>query len=255
MSQRKSGGRRAKGFYDPSLVGKLLGFCLSLGVLAYKGVKRLAKKIKSASSSFKSQNAIRTKVNSISLTQNFDYISCYDFECYVAKVYANLGYTYDITPKSGDKGADIILTKDNLKTAVQVKKYTGRVGVAAVQEVYAAKTYYNAVYAIVVTNSYFTKQARELAAKLYVTLVDRDKLIALQSSAVKQETINDKIVEKQEKISKIIYFSMLFTGLLLAVIFFPLYNVFEQNIFGIFAGIGTVLIVICIILAIQSNKH
>lgn len=147
------------------------------------------------------------------------------------------------------------MTKDNLKTAVQVKKYTGRVGVAAVQEVYAAKTYYNAAYAIVVTNSYFTKQARELAAKLYVTLVDRDKLIALQSSAVKQETINDKIVEKQEKISKIIYFSMLFTGLLLAVIFFPLYNVFEQNVFGIFAEIGTVLIVICIILAIQSNKH
>lgn len=45
MSQRKSGGRRAKGFYDPSLVGKLSGFCLSLGVLAYKGVKRSAKKL------------------------------------------------------------------------------------------------------------------------------------------------------------------------------------------------------------------
>ena len=112
------------------------------------------------------------------------------------------------------------MTKDNLKTAVQVKKYTGRVGVAAVQEVYAAKTYYNAAYAIVVTNSYFTKQARELAAKLYVTLVDRDKLIALQSSAVKQETINDKIVEKQEKKSKIktpvlFPFSSIFSGCVL----------------------------------------
>ena len=130
------------------------------------------------------------------------------------------------------------MTKDNLKTAVQVKKYTGRVGVAAVQEVYAAKTYYNAAYAIVVTNSYFTKQARELAAKLYVTLVDRDKLIALQSSAVKQETINDKIVEKQEKISKIIYFSMLFTGLLLAVIFIPLYNDVSKTYLAFLQGLA-----------------
>ncbi|WP_176521379.1 restriction endonuclease, partial [Priestia megaterium] len=61
---------------------------------------------------------------------------------------------------------------------IQAKRYgsKNRVSISAVQEVYGAKAYYKANQAWVVTNSYFTKQAKELAAACDVTLVDRADL-------------------------------------------------------------------------------
>lgn len=45
-----------------------------------------------------------------------------------------------MTKASGDGGVDLILLKDGIKTAVQCKRYSGNVGVSAIQEVYAEKT-------------------------------------------------------------------------------------------------------------------
>lgn len=59
------------------------------------------------------------------------------------------------------------------KIVVQCKCYSGKVGVAAVQQAYAAKRYYHASRAAVATNSTFTKQARELAKKCGVKLWER----------------------------------------------------------------------------------
>lgn len=76
--------------------------------------------------------------------------------------------------KSGDYGCDC--TAHYLpfgKIVVQCKNYSGKVGVAAVQEVYAAKRYYHATRAAVATNSTFTKNAKELAAKCGVKLWER----------------------------------------------------------------------------------
>jgi restriction system protein len=64
---------------------------------------------------------------------------------------------------------------------VQAKRYGYKncVSLSAVQEVYGAKAYYRANQAWVVTNSYFTKQAKELAAACDVKLIDREELQAL----------------------------------------------------------------------------
>ena len=76
--------------------------------------------------------------------------------------------------KSGDFGADIIMRGFLLrKIIVQCKHYKGKVGVHAVQEAIAAKQYYRASKAIVVTNSTFTKAAKDMAKRCHVKLKER----------------------------------------------------------------------------------
>jgi len=99
------------------------------------------------------------------------------FEFYLQALFQQLGYKIQVTPSSGDFGADLVM-KGKEKIVIQAKRYSAknRVSLSAVQEVYAAKAYYKANQAWVVTNSYFTKQAKELAAACDVTLVDRADL-------------------------------------------------------------------------------
>lgn len=66
-------------------------------------------------------------------------------------------------PRTGDYGVDLILEKNGQKAVVQVKWWKGRVGVTAIQEIYAGKPHYGAYIAMVVSNSWFTDEARRLA--------------------------------------------------------------------------------------------
>ncbi|MBM6602313.1 restriction endonuclease [Priestia megaterium] len=99
------------------------------------------------------------------------------FEIYLQILFRHLGYHPEVTKQSGDFGADLVMKRDE-KIVVQAKRYgyKNRVSLSAVQEVYGAKAYYQANQAWVVTNSYFTKQAKELAAACDVKLVDREDL-------------------------------------------------------------------------------
>jgi HJR/Mrr/RecB family endonuclease len=73
-----------------------------------------------------------------------------------------------------DFGGDIIARGFLLsKIVVQCKHYSKPVGVRAVQEAAAARSYYNASRAAVATNSTFTKQAKELAHRCGVSLWER----------------------------------------------------------------------------------
>ena len=70
-----------------------------------------------------------------------------------------------------------MLRKDRLRTVVQAKRYSKAVGIKAVQEVVAAKGYYDCDECLVVSNRNYTKPAQELAHKNNVELWDRDMLI------------------------------------------------------------------------------
>jgi len=48
----------------------------------------------------------------------------------------------DLTATTGDYGADLILTKDRQRIAVQANRYRGSVGVQAVQEGLSGQAYY-----------------------------------------------------------------------------------------------------------------
>jgi restriction system protein len=109
------------------------------------------------------------------------------FEEYLAVLFKRLGYKVERTKFAGDYGGDLVLRKDGVRTVVQAKRYTKSVGVRAVQEVVAAKGYYDCAQSMVVSNSSYTKQARELASKNNVELWDRDMLIRqLTTTGAKQ---------------------------------------------------------------------
>ncbi len=114
-----------------------------------------------------------------------------DFENYIASLFSKLGYKVETTPKTGDQGADLILydLETHEKTVVQCKFYKGSVGVEAVQQAIAAKKYYKADHAIVVTNSKYTKSAKELALRSNVELIDGQDLLFLLK---KTQELNEK---------------------------------------------------------------
>lgn len=81
-----------------------------------------------------------------------------------------------VTSSSGDFGADVIAYKNEVKYAIQCKKYSQPVGVKAIQEVMGSKSIYGCHVAVVLTNNTFTPQARKLAEQNNVLLWDRIKL-------------------------------------------------------------------------------
>lgn len=96
-----------------------------------------------------------------------------EFERQMAELLSKNGFSdIQITKASGDYGADITATKDEIKYVVQCKYYASAVGIKAVQESYSAKDYYNAHVAVVATNNVFTKAASTLAEQLNVILWD-----------------------------------------------------------------------------------
>ena len=102
------------------------------------------------------------------------------FEEFTALYIKNRGYyQIDLTPVSGDFGADIIAyNPQGKKVCIQCKKYSSPVGVSAVQEILSAKLYYQCEIAMVaVTSAGYTRQAKELAKKAGVLLYTFDDVL------------------------------------------------------------------------------
>ena len=97
----------------------------------------------------------------------------HDYEYLVAKYLRGHGYTgVKVTKGSGDFGVDVTAHKAGHKYAVQCKYYSSPVSLSAIQEAVAGKALYNCDRAMVVTNSTFTKAARELANANNVLLLE-----------------------------------------------------------------------------------
>lgn len=90
------------------------------------------------------------------------------------------GFTDDsvyLVGKSGDYGVDVIATSsDEVTYAVQAKAYSGSVGLAAVQQIVAAKAMYHYDQGMVVTNSFLTKNAHRLARANNITVIEGPEL-------------------------------------------------------------------------------
>jgi len=99
-----------------------------------------------------------------------------DYERFCARRLASHGWTTEVTRASGDQGADIIGSKNGVRAVFQAKKYQSNVGNDAVQQVFAARTYYHATLAAVVSTGGFTLSARELASATGVHLLHHDQL-------------------------------------------------------------------------------
>lgn len=106
-----------------------------------------------------------------------DAMSGEKFEHYFANLLRKSNYQrVKVTQYQGDQGIDVLAHNDDRKIGYQCKRYKRNVGNRAVQEAHAGKSYYELDEVYVVTNSYFTKPAKELAHKTGVHLIDRDEL-------------------------------------------------------------------------------
>ena len=106
-----------------------------------------------------------------------------DFEDFIKEIYIILGYTVEKTKKSGDQGIDLIIKKHFRRIGIQLKRYSHTVGNSAVQEAVAGRRYYRLDKVCVLTNSTYTKSAKELAKVNKVELIDRKDLKELIEKA------------------------------------------------------------------------
>ena len=100
----------------------------------------------------------------------------HQFEEFVGELFRRQGYRVEVTKRSRDQGADILLQLNGRRIVVQTKRQSTKVGNWAVQEIVASKRIYNANEAMVVSNSDFTSPAIDLAEANGVQLVNRREL-------------------------------------------------------------------------------
>lgn len=142
---------------------------------------------------------------------DIDGMEGHQFEHFCANLLKENGFSdVRVTPGSGDQGVDILAVKDSIKYAIQCKNYSTPLGNKSIQEVYSGKIFYNCHVGVVMTNSFFTNSALELADKTGVLLWDRNKLTALiknvnSSRFVEQNHDQSKKLKQQENPKENIY--------------------------------------------------
>lgn len=101
----------------------------------------------------------------------------YEFERRVATFIEEAGWESRVTKGSGDQGADVLATAhDGTEIVFQCKLYSKPVGNKAVQEAIAARIFYQADLAVVISNQGYTKSAKQLAENSSVYLLHYEQL-------------------------------------------------------------------------------
>ena len=113
-----------------------------------------------------------------------DHISPMEFERHCSDFLSLSGWKSSTTKASGDQGADIVASKKGITVVCQCKKYSKNVGNKAVQEAFAAKTFYEANAGAVITNSGYTRSALELAQKTGIYLFHFTDLLHFNSRVI-----------------------------------------------------------------------
>lgn len=104
------------------------------------------------------------------------------FEHYCASVLSDNGFIeVHVTKASGDYGADILAMKDQIRYVIQCKRSESSIGVQAIQEVLGSRSIYKCHVGVVLTNNYFTENAKKLAEANNILLWNRDVLNKMAS--------------------------------------------------------------------------
>ena len=106
-----------------------------------------------------------------------DKMSGTDFELFLTSLFSKQGYKVQHVGKIGDYGVDLIVEVNGIRTAVQAKRYKSNVGPDAVREVNTVIKPRNCSQGMVVTNSFYTQEARFLAKSNNIALWDRNDLV------------------------------------------------------------------------------
>ena len=101
------------------------------------------------------------------------------YEAYCDLLMESAGWQTSRTKSTGDQGVDIIAKRGKITIVIQCKHSKSSVGNNAVQEAIAARVFYNANAAIVVSNNVFTKSAKQLGQSSNVILINHEMIIPI----------------------------------------------------------------------------
>ena len=98
------------------------------------------------------------------------------FERELAALYRHSGYQVQFTPKSGDDGVDLILTKDGRSTIVQCKGQKDRATPKMVRELLGSRVDHGADLAVLACTSGFTQGAIRFAKRNEIALISATEI-------------------------------------------------------------------------------
>ena len=108
--------------------------------------------------------------------RNIDKMTGAQFEKFLQWFFIQQGYIVNMTKPGHQQGTDLILIGQNTRIAVEAKRSKNTIGNRAVQQINSGKVFYQCDRAWVITNNYFTEQAKELARLCNVELINRNVL-------------------------------------------------------------------------------
>lgn len=126
---------------------------------------------------------LRNQQLTIGGISRIDTMSAAEFELFLLAYFEKAGYRGSTTVKGNNYGADLVLSKDELKTVVRAKRWDSRVGAAEIEEIAGAVRHYGADIGMVVATNSFTSHAKKVASSNNIELWDRDTLIRVMLEA------------------------------------------------------------------------
>ena len=134
------------------------------------------------------------------------------FERYIRDLYRAQGYdahvAFDLKAQgkapeglqnlSGDGGCDVVAEdkKTGVRLIIQCKHYSNSVGVEACYQASGALNNYQGTHAIVITNNFFTEEAKFTAKNNNITLIDRFGLTKMISEVCKLQESKQTVTGK-----------------------------------------------------------
>ncbi|MEN6368235.1 MAG: restriction endonuclease [Thermotogota bacterium] len=155
-----------------------------VGVNAYKQWQRdAARRQKMLLRETRRSTGIRLQKEHLSLRVSLDReigtLTAEEFESFVAALFESEGWQSALTPRTGDMGIDINLSRpsDGRRAVVQCKKWKGSVGQREVRDLYGVLMHVHADEAHLVTTGSFSAAAASFAEGKPIRLVDGSQLL------------------------------------------------------------------------------
>lgn len=108
-----------------------------------------------------------------------DYMDASKADYFLKPLFEAYGYNAEVVEKNDNKGGNLILSRKGIKTEVQAVCYGSNIDDFAIQQALERFANYkdSSYHKMIVSNRYFTKQAKKRAKRARIKLIDRDGLI------------------------------------------------------------------------------
>ena len=118
------------------------------------------------------------------LHSNWRDLRSVDFEQFLKRVFEALGYSVETTKMSNDMGLDLVVVGKGKRIGVQAKGYKDAAGIDAIQEAHTGMVVYQCDCCVAITNSTFTRLAKEVAKQVGCRLIDGAEMPRLISGEI-----------------------------------------------------------------------